>query len=567
MAVLAGVNVAASTRVDLPSRSSALDSAMAWSQSISSPSAVGAGTLATKTPLSASPRSFPGVEVRVESLWDTIQVLPSSKALGMVASKQTFQVEVWNGYRSKAFFVGEVEISGLGGLELDGTIPGKLGPLGSAIFTATVPESGPASIANVATFEIGADGSIGATFGSRTFTLTGSRIVLFPFSPNWRDGVREQVEYLTTLVGPSRTGKEQRSRRRAIPRRGLSFSLLTVDPLEFQTLQGLLWRRQAGIFGVPFWPEAIQANASVVAGATTISVPSVANRLFSLAPMVMIWSGWNTCEVQTLESASGSLLTVGQVSGTYQGYPWIVPVFPGRLDDSAEIDLRTSRVGIMPVKFRCEVGLQDPAPSPPAEATVYGYRVLQAMPNWKTSPKQSISRRLSRLDNGVGPVVVEDQAGIGFGSQGFSWWMSSRAAIQELRDFFDNRAGRLVPFWVPSWREDLTLATTTASGDTAIQVKACGYAAGMFPDKARRYLVLWKADGSMLFRKVTSASAAGYIESLGLDASVGAVIPAGSPISFLTLCRMDKDDLEITWKTTEFATAEVDHVEIPREVP
>lgn len=397
--------------------------------------------------------------------------------------------------------------------------------------------------------------------------MTGTRIVLFPFQPNWKDGVKEGVEYLTTLVGPSRTGKEQRFRRRAIPRRSLSFSLLTVEPLEFQALQTLLWRRQSGIFGVPFWPEAIQATASVSAGATTISVSSVANRLFSLAPLVMIWSSWNACEVKTLQSASGGLLTVRQVSGTYQGLPWIVPVFPGRMQDSQELDLLTSRIGISKVKFACEVGFQDAAPSPPAESTVYGYRVLQAMPNWKSAPSQKLSRILSKLDNGVGPVAVSDRAGIGFGSQTFQWWMSTHAAVQGLRDFFDSRTGRLVPFWVPSWREDLTLSSATTSGDTSIQVKACGYSSGMFQDKARRYLVLWKADGAMIFRKVTSASSVGSIESLGLDSAVGAILPADTPISFLTLCRMDNDELEISWKTTEFATANVEHVEIPREVP
>lgn len=392
-------------------------------------------------------------------------------------------------------------------------------------------------------------------------------IVLFPFQPNWKDGVREKVEYLTTLVGPSRTGNEQRFRRRAIPRRSLAFSLLTMETQEFQALQSLLWRRQAGIFGVPFWPEAIQATATVAAGATTISVSSVANRLFSLAPLVMIWTSWNTCEVQTLQSVAGGVLTVGAVSATYQGLPWIVPVFPGRLQDSQELDLLTSRIGTAKVQFACEVGFEDPAPSPPAETLVYGYRVLQAMPNWKSAPNQKLARVLSRLDNGVGPVAVEDKAGIGFGSQAFQWWMSSHAAVQSLRDFFDSRMGRLVPFWVPSWREDLTLSTTTTAGDTAIQVNACGYTSGMFPDASRRYLVLWKTDGSMIFRKVTSASVAGAVESLGLDSAIGAVLPAGSPVSFLTLCRMDADDLEIAWKTTEFATADVEHVEIPREVP
>lgn len=512
------------------------------------------------------PTTFSATETVANPIWDHVISIPTSKALGLVASQQTFTIELWNTYRARQWKVGVIVISGQGGLTIDASLPAALYPSGSQSFTAQVPEQGVANIANLATFTIVQDGDPTKSISS-VFSVTGTRIVLFPFQPNWKDGIKEKVEYLTTLVGPSRTGKEQRFRRRAIPRRSLSFSLLTMEPQEFQALESLLWRRQSGIFGVPFWPEAIQATAPVSAGATTISVASVANRLFSLAPLVMIWSSWNACEVQTLESASGGLLTVGQVSGTYQGLPWIVPVFPGHLQDSQELELRTSRVGISKVQFACEVGFDDPAPSPPAESLVYGYRVLQAMPNWKNAPSQKLSRILSRLDNGVGPVSVMDKAGIGFGSQTFQWWMPTHADVQALRHFFDSRTGRLVPFWVPSWREDLTLSSTTAAGDSSIQVKACGYATSMFQDSARRYLVLWKPDGSMIFRKVTSASVVGSIESLGLDSSVGAILPAGSPISFLTLCRMDKDELEISWKTTEFATAEVEHVEIPREVP
>jgi hypothetical protein len=187
------------------------------------------------------------------------------------------------------------------------------------------------------------------------------------------------------------------------------------------------------------------------------------------------------------------------------------------------------------------------------------------MPNW-ASPKQSSRRILSTFENDMAQPVVRDRGGVSFQAIDFRWFLNGRDKAAAFRDFVYRRAGSLVPFWVPTWREDLTVAQLANSGDSGIVVNACGYTSRMFPDRARRYIAIRNGQ-SWIFRKVTSASSAGATETLTLDAQLGASISAGAVVSFLVLCRMSDDAASIDWQTTKFAEATTRFTELPKEVP
>lgn len=374
--------------------------------------------------------------------------------------------------------------------------------------------------------------------------------------------MRERIEYKTKIL-PARTGAEQRYKLRHRPRRSLAFDLLAMEG-ESQPFDAILWNRQGQLFGVPWWPEIVAYSGTLAAGTTTISVDTT-NRLFRLAPMVMVWTSASTCEVQSVESVSDNLIACAPLSAEYVN-PLVVPVFPGRLEPSQEVERLTSRIANAAVEFSCEVSIGDARPSPASMTQVYGYDVLEVEPNWN-SPRSRSRRILSTFDNGVGPIVVRDRGGVSFQGQDFAWFLSGRSEIQALRDFIDRRAGALSPFWVRTGREDLTVAQQTTAGSTGILVKACGYTTRMFPDSARRYLAIQNPSGGWIYRKVTSSSAAGATETLGLDSTVGAVLPVGTSVSFLTLCRLEDDSTEIEWSNVVLAQATTKLTELPKEVP
>lgn len=294
-----------------------------------------------------------GVLVSVSPIWDKWILVPSSKKVGNVVTQQTFQVENWNTFRDQAFVLGGVDVAGTGNISISGPFPVVVGPGCSASYTATLPQRG--------------DATIDETLGSRTWDpfkglaeswifnsleVSGSRITLFPFDPDWSAGVRERVQWLTAVT-QARSGKEQRARLRTIPRRALAWNVTVLDERLAQVLEGLLTGWQSSMFAVPWWPEQVVYSGTMAAGATSIPV-STAGTMFVKAPMVLVWVDPLTCEVQTVQSVGPSAVTCSALQASYTN-PLVVPVFPGRLPERVQLARITPKLAKATVEFACEV--------------------------------------------------------------------------------------------------------------------------------------------------------------------------------------------------------------------
>lgn len=199
--------------------------------------------------------------------------------------------------------------------------------------------------------------------------------------------------------------------------------------------------------------------------------------------------------------------------------------------------------------------------------TVYqGLDVLEVEPNWYDDQSRTYKRILDVLDNGMAPAQVNDYTGRSFGGFSFQWWCGSRAEAAALRAFLDARRGRLVPFWMPSWIQDMRLAQAAGSGDSGIVITARAYGDKVFPDLARRDIAIISGS-SMVYRRVTSVSQTATTETLTLDSPLPAAVSTGALVSLLHLCRLDTDEPEISWETDSHAVANLPVALIPKEVP
>ena len=111
--------------------------------------------------------------------------------------------------------------------------------------------------------------------------MTGTRVVVFPFEPDWNEKVVERAQYLTQIIA-GRSSKEQRIQMRKRPRPVHAFSVFTTDAAETAALTALLAGWQGRIFGVPVWPDMQPLAAALEAGALAVSV-STELRAFSRA--------------------------------------------------------------------------------------------------------------------------------------------------------------------------------------------------------------------------------------------------------------------------------------------
>lgn len=202
-------------------------------------------------------------------------------------------------------------------------------------------------------------------------------------------------------------------------------------------------------------------------------------------------------------------------------------------------------------------------------STYAGVELLdQTSHNARESIAQAFERKGAMMGSAVGRVTWDDNAGQPFPSRSFEWFAHTRAEVGALRAFLEARKGRVLPFWTPTYCHELPLAAGALAGQSAIRVYSTGYRQYLFPVVARKRLALIRAGGAFTPVKVTLAIDNGDgTDTLSLDTTLAADLPATSLVSFLTLCRLDGDQQPIRWYAPGHAEATLRFVELPLEVP
>jgi hypothetical protein len=300
---------------------------------------------------------------------------------------------------------------------------------------------------------------------------------------------------------------------------------------------------------------------------------ATADRLFAPGGIVALFSSEYQFEALSIVSVAANAITCSSPTS----FAWaagavtrVVPVVLCRLPASVEVKRFTSALDLVDVDFIGEA--MQPAPAPAISPTEYkGFDVLEIPPNWAALPlNRTYKRSMITIDPKVGPIEVVDKGGSPVVHQDFPWWLDTHPTVTAFRAFILRRFGRLVPFWIPTWDQDLVLAQNVLATDAAINVSFEFYSQFLFPSTARRFLALIPTDGSAnAYAEVVSSTNNGNgTETLTLSAPVGKAFTMGSTMtSFLTLVRLASDRVAIKWDTVDHAEAVLSLQEVPREMP
>lgn len=217
------------------------------------------------------------------------------------------------------------------------------------------------------------------------------------------------------------------------------------------------------------------------------------------------------------------------------------------------------------------VGIAESLPTL-SPAAYLGFDVLETAPNRREDVEGAGETLVDWLDNPTGVFAGSARAAAPRLSRSFLFWLEGRGAIREFRAWLDARKGRAVPTWVPTWQQDLSLASDLGAADTEMVIRECGYTTDLFSSPARRHLAFVSPGGAIACREITDSVDNGDgTETLTLASAVGSAFLAGGPgaglVSFLTLCRLESDAAEIHYLTPTLAECALRFVEIPDEVP
>lgn len=521
-----------------------------------------------QTTTSVETRNIAGAKIELfgGELFGRIIVIPRLKALGFVLSQTQFPIEVWNTSRDVNQILETISIDGSGGLTLADTFgePLQYAALDSFIYQATVPSAGPAVISEDVVF------AFLSGIGGADCAVTGSRITVFSVPPDWSEGVKEKISYLTDVL-KSYSDNEQRRGLRQFARRAIAYRAVALTARNAAGMESLIWGWQNQPYGVPWWQDSQPLTSDISAGSFSIPV-NTADRMFAAGGLVVIWQDEFTFEALNIVSLTGSALVLSSPTQfSWKAGPGtrVIPVFLCRLGSSVKVDRITSFADQVDVEFIGEA--QQPAPAPSVSLTQYkSIDVLEVPPNWDNPPSRTYKRSLVTMDPKIGPITVDDQGGSAVVSHDFPWFLTSRADMTTFRAFLRQRFGQLNSFWLPTFDQDLVLSSDVGSADVAISIQSEFYSRFFFPVTARRDIAFIPQDRSgNVYRRITAAVDNGDgTETLTLDSPTGKNFKAaGTMISFLALGRLGSDDAEISWGSTEFAASDLEVQEVPREIP
>lgn len=316
---------------------------------ITSPSVAGQGGRAVVAvahrPLSAASRvAAPG-----DALLDRAVLNRSAVALGYLLSDQSIELTLWNTDYRRSLTLSSLELSDPDAFQLTGPGAGTRLPPGAAIsYTLGIKLIGKTEINDTVRFIIGE-----LPADSPVLTLTGSRLVVFPLSPDWSAGFDEQLQYASSVL-TTHGGTEQRAMLRETPVRSLSFTVAALDGHEAGQLEALLLGWQARVFGVPVWTDERQLTAPAAAGAQVLACDTDYSEM-QAGGYALLWRDSSTFDaVQLIAVGEGQVSLRYPLARAYPPGAKLIPLMFARLDESVQATHDTAAVAAAQLTFTAE---------------------------------------------------------------------------------------------------------------------------------------------------------------------------------------------------------------------
>lgn len=352
--------------------------------------------------------------------------------------------------------------------------------------------------------------------------------------------LEEKWEHLTEPL-PASTGPQYHRELRGDPRITISFEGLE-SARGRRTLENLLHNNGSGQWRVPLANDSAPLTVGADAAAEEISlIPEF--RRFAAGAYVMLQHGAGGKFELALVSAVNeeSLSLSAPLASAWPAGTLVTPLYTGRLAMTPRLPRFTGDDAPYAVAFVLDDVIDQPASF--GELTYRDLPVFEWQPAWQSDPVHAAERRATVVDEKTGPITVIDMPGFAFPEMTQDQVLDGRAEIASFRALLRALCGQQAAIWVPTWVPDFLLVAAVADGANTLDVEHSGYATED-PPRNRRDIRIELADGTVVYRRITSAEAvSAHVERLTLDATIGTGFGAGEVlgISFLVPCCQASD--------------------------
>ena len=503
------------------------------------------GTLNDNQPISEVSTQYNGTELNAfeADYYHRIHVVPNSLDLGNINSTTQQKVEIWN-----AHFVprrlDSITHKNTSGLRLTAakSPPTVYGALESRINTFQILQDGPYD--QRARFEFNFAAEV------RRLSISLRRMLLWAFGPNWSQPVVERLEWLTDVL-PSHANVEQRVRLRENPRRAFEYRILAKDNAERVRIYNRLLAWQGNIYALPIWPQADRLTAPLAAGVSHIALATAGHDYAVNQSAVLI--NQKKSELLRIKSVTAAgFNTEDPTKYTWPAGTRIIPVAAARISNPLMVNALTDTISDLRANFELAEVL--PVKPHPISTKYRNYQVLTARPDWSGDIQERYARKLIDIDYKIGNPLVTDVGRQPIHTRQHRWLLKTRSEINAFRAWLTSVAGRLNPFWMPSFTPDAHLVRGITKHATTLDVAHRDFFSTYNLD-GRRDIMLTLNNGQRFFRRITGITNVNDdVERVSINdpfpASVG---KDGMQISFMRLARLESDAVEIAYITDQTA--------------
>ena len=502
-----------------------------------------------RVPVALSPmvKSAAVAACYLDDYYYRIHVIPRTLDLGQLLSAETRDVTVWNAFFEPKTLASVVKDNAEGiVVPAPVTTPYAMAPLEEITYSIEIGISGPVTIDATVTFTF-------TGLYAPTVSIVGCRVVVWAWPPE--GDYEERLQWLTGVI-QTRRG-EQRVAYRDLPRRIYRYDFIRPeDEMPAVRIYADNWCFR--VWGLPCWKDFTVVSA--LSGATAINFDT-ALADYQEGGWAVLWESADQVAAMTITAVRPDGIDILLPLARDWVSARIMPMVRAITPEGFSFKRGPERW----VPFSAEFVCTDD-PSPPA-ASVYpqyrGYDVLTDGDIVIGDMSERISRPVTLVDNGQGPIVVETGQDYTRFARTVGKTVASPADLWSWRNWLYARKGKQQPFWLPTWSADLVLTVEATPYAAEMQIRFCALSRhGQLP----KDFMLRLKSGAVYYRRINSAVAlAGGDEMITIDEALGVTIQPSDieTWSFMDLVRLNSDEVSIGHRDPYRAGTSVPVMRVP----
>lgn len=515
-----------------------------------------------------APRTYAGVRapgVR-NDIFDRLYLYPSAIDVGNLTGNVTRDLSIWNTFEDTVVCT-DVERIGMDGISTTFNYSGfSIGGMSALLKQAIIDMDGPPIIDGQLLFTF----TVGTQVLSARITFAGRRIVAWVWMPTGPSNpmVTERLEWFTDIL-TSRDRTEQRRQLRNAPRQSWKITAHLRTNAEAARLDTALYGWQGRSWAMPVWSEQVSVAGPLAAGLSGLDVDTTRGD-FRQGSMCMLWQSAEVNEILVVSGVMDTHLSFTLPSSVAFDADKVLmlPVRTARIVETPRREDHVSGGATFSARFLASDNVEldtDPSDNQYLDEDVLPDPLLAA----GGVVRRDLQRPIDTLDFRTGLAWYDDPGDYTSGAYEYRFVLRNRDDVWQFRRWLHRRAGRLRPFWVPSWREDLTLLDGIQQADASLRVADMGYARLLVGNPVRRHICVMLRDGTRIVRKVTGAATGNPGEEVISVESAWGV--DAEPADIARVCwwlrlRANADAIEVQHIRAGVATCAVPVIEIRDEV-